>query len=71
MLAGQDIVLTTYQTMAADAKANGPLQKVHWLRVVLDEGHTIRNPAAQMTKAILSLRVNRKWVVTGRSSVSV
>lgn len=38
---------------------------VHWLRVVLDEGHTIRNPSAQMTKAIVALKAERKWVVSG------
>ncbi|XP_023932310.1 helicase-like transcription factor [Lingula anatina] len=41
------------------------LGKVKWLRVVLDEGHTIRNPNAQMTKAILGLQTQRKWVLTG------
>lgn len=45
----------------------GPLQKIHWLRVVLDEGHMIRNPAAQMTKMIMSLNTERKWIVTGES----
>ncbi len=38
-----------------------------WLRVVLDEGHTIRNPNALQTKAVLELKAERKWVLTGRS----
>ncbi|KAK6343600.1 hypothetical protein TWF730_011191 [Orbilia blumenaviensis] len=33
-----DIVLTTYQTLAADFKRGQILAKVGWLRVVLDEG---------------------------------
>ncbi|XP_066266289.1 helicase-like transcription factor [Branchiostoma lanceolatum] len=62
----QDVVLTTYQMMAMDAKGKGgPLQKVQWLRVVLDEGHTIRNPAAQQSKAAFALQAERTWVLTG------
>eukprot|EP00058_Branchiostoma_floridae_P013286 XP_002598774.1 hypothetical protein BRAFLDRAFT_212976 [Branchiostoma floridae] len=66
VLEQQDIVLTTYQMMAMDAKGKGgPLQKVQWLRVVLDEGHTIRNPAAQQSKAAFALKAERTWVLTG------
>ncbi|XP_078694634.1 helicase-like transcription factor isoform X1 [Branchiostoma floridae x Branchiostoma belcheri] len=62
----QDVVLTTYQMLAMDAKGKGgPLQQVQWLRVVLDEGHTIRNPAAQQSKAAFALKADRTWVLTG------
>ncbi|CAH1245828.1 HLTF [Branchiostoma lanceolatum] len=65
----QDVVLTTYQMMAMDAKGKGgPLQKVQWLRVVLDEGHTIRNPAAQQSKAAFALQAERTWVLTAQQS---
>lgn len=46
------------------------LQKVKWLRVVLDEGHAIRNPNAQQTKAIYSLQAERKWVLTGKTELT-
>ena len=36
-----------------------------WLRVVLDEGHVIRNPSAMMSKAVHALKADRRWVVTG------
>ncbi|KAL3846898.1 hypothetical protein ACJMK2_017850 [Sinanodonta woodiana] len=66
ILAKKDIVLTTYSTLAADhSKGNSPLEKVEWLRIVLDEGHAIRNPNAKQTKAILALSAQRKWVLTG------
>ena len=48
-------------------QGKSPLQKVDWLRVVLDEGHTVRNPKTLMTKAVLALNAQRKWVVTGES----
>ncbi|MEE6500961.1 hypothetical protein FKM82_004011 [Ascaphus truei] len=66
-LSKQDVVLTTYSVVTYDYGSRGesPLHKVRWLRVVLDEGHTIRNPNAQQTKAALSLEAERRWVLTG------
>ncbi|XP_062988155.1 helicase-like transcription factor isoform X2 [Elgaria multicarinata webbii] len=67
MLSRQDVVLTTYNVLATDygAKGNSPLHKIKWLRVVLDEGHTVRNPNAQQTKAVLDLNSQRRWILTG------
>ncbi|CAL1540850.1 unnamed protein product [Lymnaea stagnalis] len=66
-LKGQDVVVTTYSTLMSDFKRgdSSPLHQVEWLRVVLDEGHIIRNPAAQQTKAIFKLEAERRWVLTG------
>ncbi|XP_066455315.1 helicase-like transcription factor isoform X1 [Eleutherodactylus coqui] len=64
-LSQQDVVLTSYSTVTHDYANNSPLHKVKWLRVVLDEGHTIRNPNAQQTKAVHSLDALRRWVLTG------
>lgn len=44
------------------------MQKVDWLRLVLDEGHAIRNPNTQQTKAICSLKAERKWILTGKNT---
>ncbi|NXL45864.1 HLTF factor, partial [Podilymbus podiceps] len=67
VLSEQDIVLTTYNILATDygIRGDSPLHKVRWLRIVLDEGHTIRNPSAQQTKAALNLEGHRRWVLTG------
>uniref|UniRef100_A0A8C0B679 Helicase like transcription factor n=1 Tax=Buteo japonicus TaxID=224669 RepID=A0A8C0B679_9AVES len=66
VLSEQDIVLTTYNILATDyGVSDSPLHKVRWLRIVLDEGHTIRNPNAQQTKAALNLEGHRRWVLTG------
>jgi len=51
-------------------QGKNPLQKVDWLRLVLDEGHTVRNPKTLMTKAVLALKAERKWVVTGELIVT-
>ncbi|XP_061861855.1 helicase-like transcription factor isoform X2 [Colius striatus] len=67
VLSAQDIVLTTYNILVTDygVRGDSPLHKVKWLRIVLDEGHTIRNPNAQQTKAVLDLEGQRRWVLTG------
>ncbi|KAM8804821.1 helicase-like transcription factor [Eudromia elegans] len=67
ILSKQDVVLTTYNILASDYGIGdgSPLHKIKWLRIVLDEGHTIRNPNAQQTKAVLSLEAHRRWVLTG------
>jgi len=65
-LVKKDIVLTTYQTVSSDkSKDDSPLKAIKWLRVVLDEGHIIRNPSTRQAKAIHELNAERRWVVTG------
>lgn len=36
--------------------------------MILDEGHAIRNPNAQQTKAVLDLEAERRWVLTGNDT---
>lgn len=47
------------------SKGSSPLHKVSWLRVVLDEGHIIRNPNALQSKAVLDLTAQRRWILSG------
>ncbi|XP_077394332.1 helicase-like transcription factor isoform X3 [Festucalex cinctus] len=72
-LSSQDVVLTTYNVLAAEFSGNNrifmqdvrsPLHEINWLRVVLDEGHVVRNPNALMTKAVLELRAERRWILS-------
>eukprot|EP00062_Callorhinchus_milii_P016873 gi/632968635/ref/XP_007900635.1/ PREDICTED: helicase-like transcription factor isoform X1 [Callorhinchus milii] len=66
-LSQQHVVLTTYTTLTTEHGGEGvsPLQAVLWLRVVLDEGHTIRNPNTRQTRAALALKAQRRWLLTG------
>ncbi|XP_074614398.1 helicase-like transcription factor [Acropora palmata] len=64
----RDIVLTTYFTLASDYRRlqdHSPLHKIKWFRVILDEGHIIRNPQTQLTKTMWDLEASRRWVLTG------
>ncbi|KAI5079409.1 hypothetical protein GOP47_0004888 [Adiantum capillus-veneris] len=66
VLSRHDIVLTTYNILAAEGNdLRSPLQKVRWLRVILDEAHIIKNPNAGMSQAAFSLKAERRWAVTG------
>ncbi|GAB4821905.1 hypothetical protein N2152v2_008951 [Parachlorella kessleri] len=64
-LAGHDVVLTTYNILAQEAGLKTGLLKVDWLRVVLDEAHTIKNGKTQTAKAAQGLRAERRWAITG------
>ena len=65
-LADHDMILTTYQTVAADildrAKA---LPYINWFRIVLDEAHSIRSPSAKQSISACQLSGQRRWAVTG------
>eukprot|EP00249_Psilotum_nudum_P023028 c28730_g1_i2 orf=268-2055(+) len=61
-----DIVLTTYNILAIEGDSQqSPLQRVQWLRIILDEAHLIKSPSALQTRAAVSLKAHRRWAVTG------
>ena len=62
-----DVVITSYGTLAAETGARGhsPLLAAKWLRVVLDEGHMIKNHRSKTSKAAMQLQTHRRWIVTG------
>ncbi|KAF7185206.1 Helicase-like transcription factor [Pseudocercospora fuligena] len=78
-----DIVLTTYGTLASDfgvvkkgsaiperkLRSSG-LHSVEWRRIILDEGHSIRNPATKAAAAAMGLIARSRWVLTGTPIVN-
>ncbi|KAI9572249.1 SNF2 family N-terminal domain-containing protein [Boletus coccyginus] len=38
---------------------------VKWKRIILDEGHSIRNPKTKMAMAVCMLTAERRWVLSG------
>ncbi|KAJ8696722.1 hypothetical protein PTI98_006569 [Pleurotus ostreatus] len=77
-LSGYDVVITTYQVLTGEhdlSAGDGPSKKkqrkdrslfdVKWKRVILDEGHNIRNPKTKMARAACALNAERRWVLSG------
>ncbi|GAA5865684.1 hypothetical protein JCM8547_002749 [Rhodosporidiobolus lusitaniae] len=46
-------------------KKDTTLHAIKWRRVVLDEGHLIKNPKAKMSRACAELKAERRWILTG------
>ncbi|KAF5097074.1 hypothetical protein D0Z00_002539 [Geotrichum galactomycetum] len=46
------------------------LYSVEFFRVVLDEGHTIKNRSTKAAKACYAVRADRRWVLTGTPIVN-
>ena len=57
-----DLVLTSYGIMRIDLEE---LMKFHWHYVVLDESQAIKNPEAQVTKAVALLKAKNKFILSG------
>jgi transcription termination factor 2 len=60
-----DVVITTYAIVSGDHKNDGALFGVKWNRVVLDEGHVIRNYRTKQAEAVCALNSRSRWVLTG------
>ncbi|KAL8915762.1 MAG: hypothetical protein Q9172_006686 [Xanthocarpia lactea] len=75
-MAEYDVVITTYGTLSTEylstnSKTPLPIPRKHglfstnWRRVILDEGHQIRNPSAKASRACSGLLAHSQWVLTG------
>ena len=61
-LSQQDIVITTYATLAQDLNSSSSgSMAVSWLRVVLDEAHTIKNAKSQQSRAAAAVKAERRY----------
>ncbi|KAK2613815.1 hypothetical protein N8I77_000697 [Diaporthe amygdali] len=65
-----DIVITSYGTLTADHSNKGPLSSASWRRIILDEGHTIRNAKTKAAEAACGLKAESRWVLTGTPIVN-
>jgi SWI/SNF-related matrix-associated actin-dependent regulator of chromatin subfamily A3 len=50
---------------AKKQKLVNSLWEITWWRIILDEAHVIRTVTTRRSKAVLSLKANLRWVVTG------
>jgi SNF2 family DNA or RNA helicase len=57
-----DILITSYGTARADIEL---LEGLQFSTIVLDESHNIKNPTAQVSKAMLRLQADSKIILSG------
>lgn len=57
-----DVVLTTYSLVSRDQRE---LDKVTWVRLVLDEAQQVKNPSAAQTRAVQRIAASRRVALTG------
>jgi len=57
-----DVVLTTYGIVKNDAEF---LRRVKWWRIILDEGHKIKNSTTGAARALFELQARNRWVMSG------
>lgn len=60
-----DVVITTYNKVGDQLYGEGVLCKVRWRRIILDEGHNIRNPGSKAALGACKLQAQSRWVCTG------
>ncbi|XP_057976869.1 F-box protein At3g54460 isoform X2 [Malania oleifera] len=64
-----DVVITTFNRLSVEwgPRKRSVLMQVHWLRVILDEGHTLGSSLALTNKLqmAVSLTASYRWILTG------
>lgn len=64
-----DVVITTFSRLSAEwgPRKKSVLMQVHWLRVMLDEGHTLGSSVCLTNKLqmAVSLMSTNRWILTG------
>ncbi|KIO27459.1 hypothetical protein M407DRAFT_23275 [Tulasnella calospora MUT 4182] len=57
-----DIVITSYDVVRNDV---ADLSQKDWHYCILDEGHVIKNPKTQLTKAVKAMKANHRLILSG------
>ena len=60
-----DLVVTTYQTLAADRSRTNPLGEIEFYRLVCDESHMTKSYLTAQSKAASEICAARRWACTG------
>ncbi|KAI0530233.1 hypothetical protein GGR58DRAFT_494135 [Xylaria digitata] len=67
-----DVIITSYGLLASQFKSGNwtALFGVNWRRVVLDEGHVIRNHNTKSAQAACKLQAKSRWILSGTPFVN-
>ncbi|KAF4954064.1 hypothetical protein FSARC_12231 [Fusarium sarcochroum] len=73
-LKSYDVVITSYGRLAREhdqgVRRALTSEDIKWRRVVLDEGHTIRNARTKVAQAACEINAESRWVLTGTPIVN-
>jgi hypothetical protein len=67
-LADNDVVLTTYRALEAEASGRGAprvLSRIRWRRIALDECQEVRSSTTALAKAAAGLQAAHRWMISG------
>ncbi|CAG7920879.1 unnamed protein product [Penicillium olsonii] len=56
------------QRMGDKVVQDSPLLSLHWLRVIVDEGHNVAGQKTRLTDMLKRLHFERRWVISGTPS---
>ena len=59
---GWDVVVTTYEVVNME---KGPLTKIAWRYLVIDEAHRLKNEASQFSQTVRLLNTQARLLLTG------
>jgi SNF2 family DNA or RNA helicase len=51
-----------------DRVYKSPLKKIHWLRIIIDEGHSFSSSVSNAVLVAKQIQAERRWVVSGSKS---
>ena len=60
-----DVSITTYSQFTSNTRNLAYFYRFHWNRIVIDEGHEIRNSKSKRFKNICKLSSDIRWVLSG------
>ncbi|KRX05930.1 P-loop containing nucleoside triphosphate hydrolase [Pseudocohnilembus persalinus] len=63
-----DVIMATQQTVYSEYNKNKDKDNIfaeNWHRIILDEGHYIRNDTTSTAKSIFTINADNKWIVSG------
>ena len=65
-----DVVITTFNVLSVEwtvRAENSSLMRVHWLRMILDEGHSLGSSLGITNKLQMAccIKAERRWIMTG------
>lgn len=60
-----DLILMSHSIYTSQNPITSPLFKIHWKRLIIDEGHSLTHRTTKIVDLSSQLQVERKWAVTG------